>query len=269
MTLLDRTGPGEKETSTAPYDAMAPHYEAFVGDAEAMRYGEWLGGLIALATDHGATRGTALDVGCGTGRSLQALQAAGFSVAGVDPSAGMMEIARQRLNPDVPLTVGGLPDLPPGPTVDLVTAFNDIINCIGTSLLPRAIGSMAARLAPGGVLLFDSNAPLTFSTFFSQTFCRTAPGLFLVWESLGSCDDNGFRADLHAFTADPEAPGERWSRSVSHHLQHLHPHEAVLDAIAAAGLELLLVHGQQDSGPRDDHFDEDVHTKRIYLAKRP
>jgi SAM-dependent methyltransferase len=269
MTLLDRTRPAEKETSAAPYDDMAPYYEAFVGDADTRGYGQWLGALIALATERGLRPGRALDVGCGTGRSLLALRDSGFEPMGIDPSRGMMRLARKRVGDEVSLDVGGLPDLPPGPSVQLVTAFNDIINCVGTSRLREAIASMAARLAPGGMLLFDSNAPLTFSTFFGSTFCRTAPGLFLVWESLGACEDNGYKADLHAFQVDPELPAERWTRTVSHHVQHLHPHEQVLDAIAAAGLELLLVQGQRDSGPRDDHFDEATHTKRIYLARLP
>jgi SAM-dependent methyltransferase len=268
MTLIQLDQPAEKETPVAPYDPMAPHYEAFVGDPEVTRYAEWLSGLIALATERGVRAGTALDVGCGTGRSLVALRAAGFDAAGIDPSAGMMAIARERLGPDTRLEVGGLPDLPSGPAADLVTAFNDIINCIGTSQVPAAIAALAARVAPGGMLLFDSNAPLTFSTFFGTTFCRTSPGLFLVWESLGACEDNGHRADLHAFTADLEAPGG-WTRSISHHTQYLHPHELILDAIAAAGLELELVQGQRDGGPRDPHFDEEIHTKRIYLARRP
>lgn len=266
MTLIQLDQPAEKETRMAPYDLMAPVYEAFVGDPEVNC--EWLGGLIALAARAGVTSGTALDVGCGSGRSILALREAGFQASGIDPSRGMMEIARERLGDDVTLQVGALPDLPAGPAVGLVTAFNDIVNCIGTSQLDAAIASMAARVAPGGALLFDSNAPLTFSTFFGTTFCRTSSELFLVWESLGPCEDNGYRADLHAFAADPETPGG-WKRSVSHHLQHLHPHERIVDAIAAAGLELVLVQGQQDEGPRDDHFDEAIHTKRIYLARRP
>jgi SAM-dependent methyltransferase len=268
MTLLEPTRSAEKETPVAPYDPMAPHYETFVGDAEETRYGEWLAGLLELPARVGVTGGRAVDVGCGTGRSLVALRAAGFDAVGIDPSRGMMAIARERLGPDVPLEVGGLPDLPAGPPAQLVTAFNDIINCVGTSRLHEAIASMAARVAPGGALLFDSNAPLTFSTFFGSTFVRGGDDLFLVWESLGPVEDNGYRADLHAFEADPEAPG-RWKRSVSHHLQHLHPHEQVLDAIEAAGLELVLVQGQRDNGPRDDHFDEAIHSKRIYLARRP
>lgn len=268
MTLIQSTEPAAKETSMAPYDPMAPHYEAFVGDAEAMRYGEWLAGLLGLAADHGVGGGRALDVGCGTGRSLQALGVAGFDASGIDPSRGMMEIARERLGNGVELQVGGLPDLPPGPSVDLVTAFNDIINCVSASELDAAIAALASRVVPGGLLLFDANAPLTFSTFFGTTFCRQEPGLLLVWESLGPGDDGGHRADLHAFEADPETP-DRWKRSISHHVQHHHHHEQITAALAAAGLELLLVEGQRDGGPRDPFFDEEIHTKRIYLARRP
>jgi SAM-dependent methyltransferase len=266
MTLIQLDQPAEKETSVAPYDLMAPIYETFVGDPEIN--GQWLAGLIALAAEAGVTEGTALDVGCGSGRSMLALREAGFDAAGIDPSAEMMAIARERLGAGAQLQVGALPDLPEGPAVNLVTAFNDIINCVGTSRLDASIAALAARVAPGGALLFDSNAALTFSTFFGSTFCRTGPEVFLVWESLGPCEDNGYRADLHAFTANPDAPGT-WTRSVSHHLQHHHPHERIVAAVESAGLEIVLVHGQQDDGPRHPHFDEAIHSKRIYLARRP
>jgi SAM-dependent methyltransferase len=268
MTLIQPTEPANYETPAAPYDPMAPHYEAFVGDADAMRYPEWLAGLLALAAEHGATGGRALDVGCGTGRSLQALLAAGFDAAGCDPSTGMMEIARSRVGENVDLQVAALPEVAAGPPVNLVTAFNDIINCVAPRDLDDAIAALAGRLAPGGVLLFDANTPLTFTRFFGKTFCRTAPGLFLVWESLGPGEDGGARADLHAFTADPGDP-DRWTRSVSHHVQHHHPHARVIAALAAAGLELVLTQGQRDDGPRDPICDEAIHTKRIYLARLP
>lgn len=269
MTLLDRKRPAEKETLMAPYDAMAPDYEAFVGDEQAKRYPEWLAGLIALAAEHGVASGRALDVGCGTGRSLTALSRAGFTAAGIDPSRGMMEIARGRLGDDADLVVGGLPDLPPGPAVDLVTAFNDIVNCVGPRDLDAAIASLAARVAPGGILLFDANMPLTFTRFFGKTFCRTAPdGRFMVWESLEPDEDGGARAHLHVFEPDPATPG-RWTRRGSDHVQHHHPHARVLAALDAAGLELLDVQGQRDEGPRDNFCDEAIHSKRIYVARRP
>jgi SAM-dependent methyltransferase len=266
MTLIQPATPTLKDTSVASYDPMAPHYEAFVGDAEVMRYPQWLAGLVALAAEHGATGGRALDVGCGTGRSLEALLVAGFDASGCDASARMMEIARDRVGDDVDLEVATLPEIPSGPPLQLVTAVNDIINYIAPRDLDAAIGAMADRLAPGGVLLFDANTPLTFESFFGRTFCRSADGLFLIWESLETDNDGAYSADLHAFTEDRAHPG-RWTQSVSRHVQHHHPHERVCDALVAAGLELLAVEGQRDGGDRDAPADETVHIKRIYLAR--
>jgi SAM-dependent methyltransferase len=268
MTLIQSAEPATKDTSVAPYDLMAPHYEAFVGDAEVMGYPEWLAGLLALAGEHGATGGRALDVGCGTGRSLEALLAAGFDAAGCDASARMMEIARDRVGEAVDLQVATLPEIAVGPPLQLVTAVNDIINYVAPRDLHAAIDAMARRLAPGGVLLFDANTPLTFNDFFGRTFCRSVDGLFLVWQSLEPSEDSGHRADLHAFAPDPTEPG-RWTRSISHHVQHHHPHARVCAALAAAGLELLAVEGQRDGGDRDPHADETVHIKRIYVARLP
>ena len=246
---------------------MAPDYEAFVGDEVENRYPQWLAGLIALVAEHGVTGGRALDVGCGTGRSLDALRLAGYEAAGIDPSRGMMAIARERLGEGIPLEVGGLPDLPPGPPADLVTAFNDIINCVPPRQLEASIAALAGRVAPGGILLFDANGPLTFKTFFGKMFCRTAPdGRFMIWESLEDDEEGGARALLHVF--HPQQDG-RWTRTASDHLQYHHPDELVRAALAAAGLELVLIQGQRDIGPRDDHFDEAIHCKRIYLARRP
>ncbi len=41
-------------------------------------------------------RGTALDVGCGTGALAARLAAAGYEMTGVDPSEGMLEVLRRR-----------------------------------------------------------------------------------------------------------------------------------------------------------------------------
>ena len=178
----------------------------------------------------------------------------------------MMEIARDRVGEGIDLQVATLPEVPRGRRCDLITAVNDIINYVAPRDLDATFSAMATRLAPGGVLLFDANTPLTFNDFFCRTFCRSADGLFLVWESLGRGDDDGHRADLHAFTADPVLP-DRWTQSVSRHVQHHHPHARVCAALAGAGLELLAVEGQRDGGDRDTTHDDTVHIKRIYVAR--
>ena len=45
-------------------------------------------------------RGTGLDVGCGTGVLASRLAAAGYTMTGLDPSDGMLEVLRRRC-PDV------------------------------------------------------------------------------------------------------------------------------------------------------------------------
>ena len=267
MTLIQAAKPAEKETPMAPYDPLAPHYEAFVGGE---RYGDWLAGLLTAVAAHGIVGGRALDVGCGTGRSLSALVTAGFAAEGCDPSAAMLDEARAALGAGVALTVCGLPDLPAGSPLELITALNDVVNYVAPGDLHAAVAALGARLRPGGVLLFDANTPRTFTNFFGTTFCRDAGERFFVWESLPQ-DERApatHRADLHTFAADPTHPG-RWTRSVSHHVQHDHPHARVTAALAAAGLELLEVLGQREDGRRDTTLDEAAHSKRIYLARRP
>lgn len=44
-----------------------------------------------------------LDVGCGTGRDLEAFVPAGCKVAGLDPSAAMLDLCRRRLPEGTPL----------------------------------------------------------------------------------------------------------------------------------------------------------------------
>jgi SAM-dependent methyltransferase len=267
MTLIQPQLRTEKDTSSALYDPLAPHYEAFVGGP---RYGEWLAGLLGLAAEHGITGGRALDVGCGTGRSLAALVAAGFTTEGCDPSGAMLREARAALGPDVALEVAALPHLPDRAPVDLVTAMNDVINYVAPDDLDAAVAALASRVRRGGLVLFDANTRRTYDDFFGSTFCRSDDERFFVWDSLPREADSAFthRAELHAFVRDADRP-DRWIRSVSHHVQHHHPHAQIAAALDAAGLELLLLHGQRDEGPRDVACDETVHTKRIYLARLP
>jgi SAM-dependent methyltransferase len=265
MTLIEVASRTEKDTSLAPYDPLAPHYEAFVGGE---RYGEWLAELLCLVAEHGVAGGRALDVGCGTGRSLCALVTAGFTAEGCDPSGAMLREARAVLGPDVPLEVAGLPHLPDRAAVDLVTAMNDVVNYVAPDDLDAAIAALATRVRRGGLVLFDANTRRTYDSFFGSTFCRADDERFFVWESLPHEPASAptHRADLHTFARDADRP-DRWVRSVSHHVQHHHPHARIAAALDAADLELLLLHGQRDEGPRDTTCDEAVHTKRIYLAR--
>ncbi len=66
-----------------------------------------------FAADVLAIRGPVADLGCGPGRDLAVLRAAGLNAVGIDLSGGMLAVARHR---DVPVVQGDLrePPLQPG-----------------------------------------------------------------------------------------------------------------------------------------------------------
>jgi SAM-dependent methyltransferase len=112
--------------------------------------------IISLAGDVRGLR--VLDAGCGSGAHAAELIARGAAVTGVDLSAGLLEIARRRLGPGVPLHRGDLSQpLPFGES-----AFDLVLS----SLVMHYIADWAPTLrefrrvlAPGGRLVFSTHHP--------------------------------------------------------------------------------------------------------------
>ena len=75
--------------TTLPFDRFAPFY-----DDDYRNYDEDLDALAMLAAEFGDPL---LELGCGTGRVLAPLAAAGHRITGVDISPALLELARQKL----------------------------------------------------------------------------------------------------------------------------------------------------------------------------
>jgi SAM-dependent methyltransferase len=112
--------------------------------------------ILALAGDVRGRR--ILDAGCGSGAHAAALIARGAAVTGMDLSAGLVEVARERLGPDVPLHVGDLTQpLPFG---------NGAFDLVVSSLVMHYIAEWEPTLrefhrvlAPGGRLVISTHHP--------------------------------------------------------------------------------------------------------------
>lgn len=98
---------------------------------------------------------TAMDLACGTGILCRILQDAGISAAGMDFSAGMIDIAREA-NPDISFCVADMITFRPETQFDLVTCTGDAVNHIGAiGDVERIFQNVYAYLAPGGYFVFD------------------------------------------------------------------------------------------------------------------
>jgi SAM-dependent methyltransferase len=103
-------------------------------------------------------RGTALDVGCGTGVLASRLADAGYAMTGIDPSAGMLEILRGR-TPDVVAVQGSGAALPFGADgFDLVLSVATLHHIADPGEVRRTLGEMVRVARPGGrILVWDHN----------------------------------------------------------------------------------------------------------------
>ena len=137
------------------YDVLAPAYDLLTAG---YAYGPWLGAIDSLARSHGLRGQRALDVACGTGKSLEALLDLGYDAIGCDGSAGMAEVARDKLAGRAEVFVADMCSLGVVGAFDLITCLDDALNHLPSPAdVVSALRAMGANLASDGLLAFDVN----------------------------------------------------------------------------------------------------------------
>ena len=133
------------------------------GSAAAATYEELTGSHLrsVLRAVRGlrVAKGSAIDVGCGTGALVRELRRLGFQSKGIDASPHMVRTAN-RIGPRGAYAVGDATRFVGNGGCTLVTATFDVTNHLLTGRrLSRFFACAARTLAPGGALLFDTLTP--------------------------------------------------------------------------------------------------------------
>jgi SAM-dependent methyltransferase len=135
------------------YDALARYY-----DADHIAFDEDVTLYRELARRAG---GPVLEAMCGSGRLLAPLARAGLRLTGVDSSAAMLALARERLATAglagrVTLHEGDVrAGLPSGPFGLAIVALNSFMHLTTVADQLAALRHLHAALAPGGLLALD------------------------------------------------------------------------------------------------------------------
>jgi SAM-dependent methyltransferase len=134
------------ETTGAAYDRIARRWQETTPPAYGMA-------ALERALRFVRSRGRALDVGCGsTGRFVSRFETEGFCAEGMDVSAEMIALARER-NPAAVFHRGDICRWELPGLFDLITAWDSTFHLPLAEQEP-VTRKLCAGLAPGGVLLF-------------------------------------------------------------------------------------------------------------------
>lgn len=190
--------------------------------------------LLRILSDCDDTSELIIDLGCGSGIWAKSLVASGYQVVGVDISAAMIAIARQRV-PDAAFHIGSFVDFDI-PACRAVTALGEVFNYLfdpnnSLNTLRQVCRRVFDALAPNGVFIFDIAEPARFNGL-RQSFREGED-----WACLVEYVHNEGRQQLTRDIVTFRKIGEAYRRQQETHVQQLYERQAVLEMLENIGFQ--------------------------------
>jgi SAM-dependent methyltransferase len=211
--------------------------------------------VLDLLRQAGIASGLLIDLGCGSGIMAREVCAAGYDVLGIDVSAAMIDLARQRV-PAGQFRVGSFltADLP---SCVAVTSIGECFNYLfddgnTTQGLQALFGRIFAALAPGGLLVFDVAGPGRVPGGGPRQSYREGDD----WAVLVTTEEDRAQGRLTRRITSFRKVGELYRRDHEFHRLRLLPRAEVTAALRKAGFRVrgLAGYGDFKFGPGSAGF---------------
>jgi len=174
----------KKNCEHQPFSQIAPYYDLLMKDVDYEQWARYIAELVKRANL--PPDAELLDLGCGTGTMAVLLAKAGFAVTGIDSSAEMLQIARDKaskLKSAAKFHEGDLRSFAVKRPYRVVTSLFDSVNYIMRNHeLEECFRSAHKALQQDGIFLFDINSVYALFEYWNGRLeVREDRGITSVW----------------------------------------------------------------------------------------
>ncbi len=216
------------------YEYLAGCYDLFTADVDYARWADYLErhfrtGKLPIRT--------VLDLACGTGSLTCLLAERGYDMTGVDLSSEMLAVAMEKgreLSVEPPLFLNQSMDrLDLYDTVDACVCCLDSVNYVTRpAVLRRAFQRVHLFLTPGGMFVFDINAPEKLMGLDGQMFMDENEDAACIWRAEYSKRRRICTYGMDIFT---RTEGNLWLREEEVHEEYAYTPEELVSYLEEAG----------------------------------
>lgn len=185
-----------------------------------------------------------LDLACGAGQLALLLNQEGYHVTGLDLSAQMLAIAKDRAREagaDMPFIEGDMTDLNSIGTYDAITCYCDSICYLpDDQAVQKTFQEAAKHLTADGVFLFDVHSTYQMDEVFpGYTFNNQNEDISFLWKSYVGEHPHSIEHDLTFFVYQEEL--DVYERFDETHKERTYPIERYLELLKNAGFQSVTV----------------------------
>ena len=238
------------------YTVLPEFYDRLNTEADYSAYLDYLDSLLPKACN-------LIDLGCGTGEISIGLARLGHKVTALDISPEMLSEAHHKSvtrGTDVFFTCQDMTSFCVPHKYDAVVSCFDSLNYIlSKDKLQSTFLCVNNALEPGGLFLFDMNAPAKFEKVYADnTFVIEEDGIFCVWENEYNAKSRRCRFYIDIFVNNKTA----WDRYSEIQTEKSYKLSDILNTLEKAGFDTCSIGSDFDGCPIDEN------THRYYFVAR-
>lgn len=229
------------------YAGFARVYDLFMEDVP---YEAWRDYLAEILREEGITEGLVCELGCGTGRMTRLLADLGYDMTGIDASAEMLSMARDRETPggSILYLEQDMREFELYGTVRAVVSVCDSMNyLLEEEDLLRVFKLVNNYLDPRGIFLFDLNTSYKFMELLGErTFCEHRDEGSLIWENYFDEESGVNEYDLTLFIREEQGMYRKYEET---HYERAYELADIIRLLEQAGMEFVRACDGEDHGP--------------------